>query len=130
MNLAVIFGSSTALASIETSGLIQLGSIIAGAAIVIVAGLFTIRAKNAEWWQQSYEGAKAAYSEEKERAEKLDQKCRDLSAENASLKALPNYDLVVGMLKRTMDDNKAQSEAQVEAITNLTKVIEDRLPKP
>lgn len=118
-----------ALLSINSGNTIQIFSIIAGAVIVVLAGLFTIRAKNAEWWQQSYEGVKTAYNEEKNRSERLTRDNAALIAENASLRALPNYDIVVTMLRQTLDENKAQSSAQLDAVKYLTSVIEARLPQ-
>ena len=125
---ALVVATTTAIYSIDASGVIQLTSIIAGAIIVIVAGLFTIRAKNAEWWQQSYEGVKAAHSEEKERADKLQKELTAATAEASALRALPNYGVIVRMMSEANQAQIEANKAHLAAIEKLSQTIEDRLP--
>lgn len=107
---------------------IQLSGAIAGAVIVILAGLFTIRGKNAEWWQQSYHGVKAAYDEEKGRAAQLAADKVALTARVAALESKPDYESLQVMMVDLKDSNAANIREVVVAVENLTSVIEKRLP--
>jgi hypothetical protein len=141
---AALGGVGLLASTTNYTGTIQLAAVVVSVLVVVIAGLFTIRAKNAEWWQQSYEGVKAAYAEEKERADKAERELNSAQARVATLESMPNYDIVVGMLKHSLDGTKEIGERardneekiigllgdQQQTLKALVALMEKRLPRP
>lgn len=109
---------------VKFSDTVQLGSILATVFVLVIAGLFTIRAKNAEWWRQSYEGVKAAHDE---KALELREALSDLAAAKsriAVLESLPNYESLSALLAAAVENGSSEHREIIRALAGIAAILE------
>ena len=99
-------------------------AILAGLLVISVSGFFTIRAKNAEWWRESYEGLQAAH---KELVREMAEYKIELAAAEARVKLLesqPSYEVLVSLLSGAQAQGAAEHAEMIKQLGAITTILE------
>lgn len=119
-------GAYTLGADVNFSNTISTGVIISTAVVIVIAGLFTIRANTAKIWRESYEGEKEA----RQQAEAEVKQLHDRLVEEAKEASIVQRDLdtQVRALQAKTDLTSAVQEARdrhIEVMAELSRLRSD-----